>query len=110
MEIPESPEFVLPTSEALTLLLEKLAPPSFTGGGSTSSGPVVSGGVNYPKFRVPLDLSGSPFHASDYSFEVDCSAFASEPLSLLPSITKAASVVLFAYVFILAVIRSLRQW
>ena len=110
LDIPESPEFVLPTSAALTLLLEKLAPPSFTGGGSTSSGPVVSGGVDYPKFRVPLDLSGSPFHASDYSFEIDCVAFASEPLSLLPRITKAASVVLFAYIFILAVIRSLRQW
>lgn len=112
LEIPESPEFKLPTSEALTLLLEKLAPPSFTrrSSGSSGSDVVVIGGINYPKFRVPLDLSGSPFHASDYSFEVDCAAFASEPLSLLPSITKAASVVLFAYVFILAVIRSLRQW
>ena len=112
LEIPESPEFVLPTSAALTLLLEKLAPPSFTrrSSGSSGSDVVVIGGINYPKFRVPLDLSGSPFHASDYSFEIDCFAFASEPLSLLPRITKAASVVLFAYIFILAVIRSLRQW
>ena len=112
LEIPESPEFVLPTSEALTLLLEKLSPPSFTRGGSGSSGSDVTviGGINYPKFTIPLDLSGAPFHCGDYSFEVDCVKFSESPLSLLPRITKAASVVLFAYIFIMAVIRSLRQW
>lgn len=112
LEIPESPEFVLPTSEALTLLLEKLSPPSFIRGGSGSSGSdvIVIGGINYPKFTIPLDLSGAPFHCGDYSFEVDCVKFSESPLSLLPRITKAASVVLFAYIFIMAVIRSLRQW
>ena len=112
LEIPESPEFVLPSSEALTLLLEKLSPPSFTRGGSGSSGSDVTviGGINYPKFTIPLDLSGAPFHCGDYSFEVDCVKFSESPLSLLPRITKAASVVLFAYIFIMAVIRSLRQW
>lgn len=112
LEIPESPEFVLPTSEALTLLLEKLSPPSFIRGGSGSSGSDVTviGGINYPKFTIPLDLSGAPFHCGDYSFEVDCVKFSESPLSLLPRITKAASVVLFAYIFIMAVIRSLRQW
>ena len=110
LEIPESPEFKLPTSEALTLLLEKLSPPSFSSGSSTPDGPVVSGGVNYPKWD--FTISGKDFGFDDFEipFTIDCGKFAEEPLSLIPSFTKAASVVLFAYIFIMAVIRSLRQW
>ena len=110
LDIPESPEFVLPSSEALTLLLEKLSPPSFSSGSSTPDGPVVSGGVNYPKWD--FTISGKDFGFDDFEipFTIDCGKFAEEPLSLIPSFTKAASVVLFAYIFIMAVIRSLRQW
>ena len=112
LEIPESPELELPTSEALALLLEKLSPPSFTtsGGSSGSDVTVVGGGVNYPKWE--FTISGKDFGFDDFEipFTIDCGKFAEEPLSLIPTLTKAASVVLFAYIFIMAVIRSLRQW
>lgn len=110
LEIPESPEFVLPSSDALTLLLEKLSPPSFSTGSFTPDGPVVSGGVNYPKWDFTISGKDFGFEKFEIPFSIDCGKFENEPLSLIPRFTKAASVVLFAYIFILAVIRSLRQW
>ena len=103
LPLPEDIDFDWPESKALKLFAEKLAVPSFI----TSFGDkvVVS---NIGKWTIPLDLSGSPFNASDFSFEIDFAELDKYPT--IAGFLRTLSIIVYALMFILGIFKALRQW